>query len=87
MQQYRELRLPDIWVDHEVCGVIFTEKYTVVEPATVSATLMNVLYAGYDNPISICSGSTERAGAGKKHCDGNGTAGSQWICGTACSHR
>lgn len=32
----------------------FTQKYTVVEPsATVSATLMNVLYAGYDNPISI----------------------------------
>lgn len=32
----------------------FSQKYTVVEPsATVSATLMNVLYAGYDNPISI----------------------------------
>lgn len=32
----------------------FTQKYTVVEPsATVSATMMNVLYAGYDNPISI----------------------------------
>ena len=32
----------------------FNQKYTVVEPsATVSADLMNVLYAGYDNPISI----------------------------------
>jgi len=32
----------------------FTQKYTVVEPsATVSADLMNVLYAGYSNPISI----------------------------------
>ena len=32
----------------------FEQKYTVVEPtATVSADLMNVLYAGYDNPISI----------------------------------
>ena len=32
----------------------FTQKYTVVAPsATVSADLMNVLYAGYDNPISI----------------------------------
>lgn len=32
----------------------FSQKYTVVEPsATVSATMMNVLYAGYDNPISI----------------------------------
>ena len=38
-------------------GVIrrdFTQKYSVVSPlATVSATMMNVLYAGYDNPISI----------------------------------
>lgn len=32
----------------------FTQKYTVVDPsATVSADLMNVLYAGYDNPMSI----------------------------------
>ena len=32
----------------------FLQKYTVVAPsATVSADLMNVLYAGYDNPISV----------------------------------
>ncbi len=32
----------------------FSQKYTVVESsATVSATLVNVLYAGYDNPLSI----------------------------------
>lgn len=32
----------------------FTSSYTVMEPsATVSATMMNVLYAGIDNPISI----------------------------------
>ncbi len=32
----------------------FTSTYTVIEPtATVSATMMNVLYAGIDNPISI----------------------------------
>lgn len=32
----------------------FTQKYSVVAPsATVSADLMNVLYAGYDNPVSI----------------------------------
>lgn len=32
----------------------FEQNYTVIEPsATVSATMMNVLYAGYDNPISI----------------------------------
>ena len=35
-----------------VCGS--TEPYTVVEPsATVSATLMNMLYAGFQNPISV----------------------------------
>ena len=32
----------------------FTQNYTVVDPtATVSASLMNVLYAGFDNPVSI----------------------------------
>ncbi|MBO7194133.1 MAG: gliding motility protein GldM [Bacteroidaceae bacterium] len=32
----------------------FTQNYTVVEPtATVSASLMNVLYAGFSNPVSI----------------------------------
>ena len=32
----------------------FTQSYSVVDPtATVSASLMNVLYAGYDNPVSI----------------------------------
>lgn len=32
----------------------FSQPYTVVEPsATVSATMMNMLYAGYTNPISV----------------------------------
>ena len=32
----------------------FASTYTVIEPtATVSATMMNVLYAGIDNPVSI----------------------------------
>ena len=34
----------------------FTQKYNVIAPpsgATVAADLMNVLYAGYDNPISV----------------------------------
>lgn len=32
----------------------FAQDYTVVDPsATVSADLMNMLYAGYDNPLSI----------------------------------
>ncbi len=38
----------------EVIKREFEQKYTVVEPsATVSADLMNMLYAGYSNPISI----------------------------------
>lgn len=38
----------------EVIRRDFTQKYSVVEPtAIVSADLMNVLYAGYDNPISV----------------------------------
>ena len=38
----------------EVLRREFSQKYSVVDPsATVSATMMNVLYAGYDNPISI----------------------------------
>ena len=32
----------------------FSQNYSVVSPlATVSATMMNVLYAGYENPVSI----------------------------------
>ena len=32
----------------------FSQGYTVVDPsATVSATMMNVFYAGYSNPVSI----------------------------------
>ncbi len=32
----------------------FEQPYTVVEPsATVSATMMNMLYAGYQNPVSV----------------------------------
>lgn len=38
----------------EVIRREFTQPYTVVEPsATVSATMMNMLYAGYKNPISV----------------------------------
>lgn len=33
---------------------MFRQDYTVVEPtATIAAELMNVLYAGYDNPVSV----------------------------------
>lgn len=38
----------------EVIRREFEQPYTVVEPsATVSATMMNMLYAGYQNPISV----------------------------------
>ena len=40
--------------DGSVTKLPFQSSYTVIEPAaTVSATMMNVLYAGIDNPIEI----------------------------------
>lgn len=52
----------------------FSQKYTVVEPgATVSATLMNVLYAGYDNPISISVPGVPGAQVQASIINGNGT--------------
>ncbi len=46
------IRVPH--ADGTVEEMPFTSAYTVFEPtATVSATMMNVLYAGIDNPISI----------------------------------
>lgn len=40
--------------DGELIKRPFRQDYTVIEPsATVSADMMNMLYAGYDNPISI----------------------------------
>lgn len=52
----------------------FVQPYTVVEPsATVSATLMNVLYAGYDNPISISVPGVSNANVQATIANGNGT--------------
>ncbi|MDE7179932.1 MAG: gliding motility protein GldM [Muribaculaceae bacterium] len=40
--------------DGSISKYPFTSSYTVIEPmATISPTMMNVLYAGIDNPISI----------------------------------
>ncbi len=40
--------------DGETIRRDFSQPYTVVEPsATVSATMMNMLYAGFENPISV----------------------------------
>lgn len=47
---YIEVARGDGTIDHRP----FSSSYTVMEPmATISATMMNVLYAGIDNPISI----------------------------------
>lgn len=40
--------------DGEMLRRPFEQRYTVVEPwATVSSDIVNVLYAGYDNPLSV----------------------------------
>ena len=59
----------------------FTQSYTVVDPtATVSASMMNVLYAGFSNPISISVpgvpsnkiSASISSGSGSIKSDGNG---------------
>ena len=69
--------------DGEVITREFAQPYTVVEPsATVSATLMNVLYAGYENPLSVSVpgvpanriSATMSGGTLTKNADGNYTA-------------
>lgn len=58
----------------EVLRREFSQKYTVVEPtATVSATMMNVLYAGYDNPISISVPGVPAGQVQASIVSGNGT--------------
>lgn len=58
----------------EVLRREFSQKYTVVEPtATVSATMMNVLYAGYDNPISISVPGVPGGQVQASIVNGNGT--------------
>lgn len=67
--------------DGSVTEHTFRSDYSVIEPAaTVSATMMNVLYAGIDNPLSISvPGATQN---GIEASMTNGTisrSGSQWI--------
>ena len=59
----------------------FKQGYTVVDPtATVSASLMNVFYAGYENPVSISVpgvaanriSASISSGSGSIKSDGNG---------------
>ena len=60
--------------DGEVIRRNFSQKYSVIDPsATVSATLMNVLYAGYDNPISISVPGVANSHVQANIANGNGT--------------
>ncbi len=52
----------------------FSQPYTVIEPsATVSATMMNVLYAGYNNPLSISVPGVANSRISASISNGNGT--------------
>ena len=52
----------------------FSQSYTVVEPtATVSASLMNVLYAGFSNPVSISVPGVAANRISASIANGNGT--------------
>ena len=59
----------------------FRSDYTVIEPtATVSATMMNVFYAGIDNPISISVPGVPAEGASASMTNGSLTrSGDHWI--------
>jgi len=51
----------------------FSQKYTVINPsATVAATMMNVLYAGYDNPMSVSVPGISNQNVQMKVTNGNG---------------
>ncbi|MDE7136316.1 MAG: gliding motility protein GldM [Muribaculaceae bacterium] len=59
----------------------FSSSYTVMEPsATVSATMMNVLYAGIDNPIAISVPGVDNSGVSASMSNGTLTrSGSGWV--------
>jgi gliding motility-associated protein GldM len=59
----------------------FQSSYTVIEPtATVSATMMNVLYAGIDNPISISVPGVAMNGVSATMSNGSLTrSGDHWV--------
>lgn len=59
----------------------FNSSYTVIEPtATVSATMMNVLYAGIDNPISISVPGVAMSGVSAAMTNGTLTRnGDTWV--------
>lgn len=59
----------------------FSSSYTVIEPmATISATMMNVLYAGIENPISISVPGVPMSGVDASMTNGSLTrSGDTWI--------
>lgn len=59
----------------------FKSSYTVIEPtATVSATMMNVLYAGIDNPLSISVPGVANSGVSASMTNGTLTRrGDVWV--------
>lgn len=59
----------------------FKSSYTVIEPtATVSATMMNVLYAGIDNPISISVPGVANSGVTASMTNGTlSRKGDSWV--------
>lgn len=59
----------------------FQSSYTVIEPtATVSATMMNVLYAGIDNPVSISVPGVAMSGVSASMTNGTLTrSGDHWV--------
>lgn len=59
----------------------FNSSYTVIEPmATVSATMMNVLYAGIDNPIGISVPGVAMNGVSATMTNGTLTrSGDHWV--------
>ncbi len=59
----------------------FQSAYTVMEPsATISATMMNVLYAGIDNPISISVPGVDNSGVSASMTNGSLTrSGDHWV--------
>ena len=59
----------------------FSSAYTVIEPmATVSATMMNVFYAGIDNPVSISVPGVPMSGISASTTNGTLTrSGDHWV--------
>lgn len=59
----------------------FASSYTVIEPtATISATMMNVLYAGIDNPISISVPGVANSGVSATMSNGTlSRRGDAWV--------